>query len=109
MTVEKFRKKGKLKEDSKVSRDTVSRALTRLRKDYQKQDRLEAALKLDSRQYQPPSNHLDFGFSANRGPLVVITVDGAALSQGKIRNLVPVYEEGDRGRRSSERRRPPHS
>ena len=94
MTVEKFRKKGKLKEGSKVSRDTVSRALTRLRKDYQKQDRLEAALKLDSRQYQPPSNHLDFGFSANRGPLVVITVDGASLSKGRIRNLVPVYEEG---------------
>jgi outer membrane protein insertion porin family len=94
MTVEQFRKKGKLKEDSKVSRDTVSNALGRLRKNYQKQDRLEASLKLDSRNYQPPLNHLNYGFSADRGPTVVINVDGADLSKGKIRNLVPVYEEG---------------
>ena len=94
MSVDTFRKKGKLKEDSKVTRDTVSRALTRLRKNYQKQDRLEASLKLDSRDYQPPSNHLDYGFSADRGPIVQINVDGASLSKGKIRNLVPVYEEG---------------
>jgi len=94
MTASEFRKKGKLKENSKVSRDTVSNALTRLRKNYQKQDRLEASLKLDSRNYQPPSNHLDYEFSADRGPTVVINVDGASLSKGKIRNLVPVYEEG---------------
>ncbi|HTZ90156.1 MAG TPA: POTRA domain-containing protein [Alloacidobacterium sp.] len=94
MTVQSFRKKGKLKEDSKVTRDTVSRALTRLRQNYQKQDRLEASLKLDARNYQPPSNHLNYGFTADRGPVVVINVDGASLSKGKIRNLVPVYEEG---------------
>jgi outer membrane protein insertion porin family len=94
MTVDQFRKKGKLKEDSKVTRDTVSSALNRLRKNYQKQDRLEASLKRDSRNYQPASNHLDYGFSADRGPVVTINVDGASLSKGKIKNLVPVYEEG---------------
>lgn len=94
MTVDQFRKKGKLKQDSKVTRDTVSNALNRLRKNYRKQDRLEASLKLDSRTYQPPSNHLDYGFSADRGPIVEINVDGVSLSKGKIRNLVPVYEEG---------------
>lgn len=94
MSVKSFRKKGKLKENSKVTRDTVSRAITRLRKNYQKQDRLEANLRLSSKQYQPPVNHLDYDFAANRGPLVEIKVDGASLSKGKIRNLVPVYEEG---------------
>lgn len=94
MSVNQFRKKGKLKEGAKVTRDTVSNALTRLRKNYQKNDRLEASLKLDSRDYQPPVNHLDYGFTADRGPIVQITVDGASLSKGKIRNLVPVYEEG---------------
>lgn len=94
MTVEQFRKKGKLKENSKVNRDTVSRAISRLRKNYQKQDHLEASLKLNSRDYQPPVNHLDYGFSAQRGPIVQINVNGASLSKGKIRNLVPVYEEG---------------
>jgi outer membrane protein insertion porin family len=94
MSVEKFRKTGKLKKDSKITRNTVSNALTRLRKNYQKNDRLEAAIKLDSREYQPPVNHLDYGFTANRGPLVRIQVEGASLSKGKIKNLVPVYEEG---------------
>ncbi|WP_081823708.1 POTRA domain-containing protein [Pseudacidobacterium ailaaui] len=94
MSVEKFRKTGKLKEGSKVTRNTVSNALTRLRKNYQKNDRLEATIKLDSRTYQPPVNHLDYGFTANRGPLVTIRVEGASLSKGKIKNLVPVYEEG---------------
>jgi outer membrane protein insertion porin family len=94
MSIQEFRKKGKLKKNSKVTRDTVSNALTRLRKNYQKQNRLEAALRLDSRNYQPPTNHLDYGFTANRGPVVVINLDGASLSKGKIKNLVPVYEEG---------------
>lgn len=94
MSVQDFRKKGKLKEDSKVSRDTVSNALGRLRKNYQKQNRLEATLKLDSRDFQPPVNHVDYAFTANRGPVVVINVDGVSLSKGKIKNLVPVYEEG---------------
>jgi outer membrane protein assembly factor BamA len=94
MSVSSFRKKGKLKEDSKVTRDTVSRALTRLRKNYQKQDRLEASLRLDSRNYQPPVNHLDYGFTADRGPIVQFNIEGASLSKGKIKNLIPVYEEG---------------
>ncbi|WP_158748048.1 POTRA domain-containing protein [Acidobacterium sp. S8] len=94
MTVEQFRKKGKLKENSKVNRDTVSRALGRLRKNYQKKDRLEATVKLDSREYQPPVNHLDYAFTTQRGPLVQILVNGANLSKGKIKDLVPVYEEG---------------
>lgn len=94
MTVEKFRKKGKLKAGSKVTRDTVSRALTNLEKNYQKQQRLEANISLDAKQFQPPANHLDYKFKATQGPLVTITVSGVKLSKGKVRNLVPVYEEG---------------
>ncbi|MGO4211600.1 POTRA domain-containing protein, partial [Terriglobus sp. YAF25] len=42
MTLEDFRKRGKLKEKTKVNRDTISNAFTRLRKNYQKKDHLEA-------------------------------------------------------------------
>ncbi|HEX3435745.1 MAG TPA: POTRA domain-containing protein [Pseudacidobacterium sp.] len=94
MTVDRFRRTGRLKENSRVTRDTVSRALTRLRGHYQREDRLEAAVKLDSREFQPPINRLNFGFTANRGPLVRVLVEGASLSKGKIRNLVPIFEEG---------------
>jgi outer membrane protein insertion porin family len=94
MTTDQFRKKGKLKEGTKVTRDTVSRALTNLGKNYQKKQRLEAAVTLESKQFQPPVNRLNYAFQANQGPVVTINVNGVKLSKGKVKNLVPVYEEG---------------
>ncbi len=94
MTVPDFRKKAKLKTGSKVNLDTVSRALTNLRKTYQKQERLEANVSLASSQYQKPANHLNYGFQADRGPVVKIIVEGAKLSKGRVKSLVPVYSEG---------------
>ena len=43
---EDFRKKAGLKQGRKVGRDTVSNALTKIRKQYQKKDRLEATAAL---------------------------------------------------------------
>ena len=94
MPVETFRKKAKLKAGSKVERGTVSRALSRLRKNYQKKDRLEADVTLASKEYQPPKSTVDYGFNANQGPIVTVEVTGVKLRAGKIKKLVPVYEEG---------------
>lgn len=94
MTVSQFRKKGKLKADSKVTRDTVSRALNDLQKNYEKKQRLEATVALDSKQFQFSKNRLDYNFQANQGPVVTIHVAGVKLSKGKIRRLIPAYQEG---------------
>jgi outer membrane protein assembly factor BamA len=94
MDVTTFRKKAKLKAGSKVNSETVSRALGNLRKQYQKEQRLEANVSLASSQYQAANNRLNYGFDADRGPIVKIVVEGAKLSQGKVRSLVPVYAEG---------------
>jgi outer membrane protein assembly factor BamA len=94
MTLDRFRKKGKLKANSKVTRDTVSRALSNLRKNYEKQQRLEANVAVESKHFQAPANLLNFDFQANQGPLVTIRVNGVKLSKGKVKTLVPVYEEG---------------
>ncbi|HEX3985948.1 MAG TPA: POTRA domain-containing protein [Acidobacteriaceae bacterium] len=94
MSVPTFRKKAKLKANSKINADIVSRALTRLRKHYQGEHRLEANVSLASSKYQKPVNHLNYDFQADRGPVIRIVVEGASLSNGKIRNLVPVYSEG---------------
>lgn len=94
MTLKAFRKKGKLKLNSKVTRDTVSRALTGLRKNYEKNQRLEANVRLESKTYQPPVNHLNYKFQATQGPVVRVLVKGTSLGKGKIKSLVPVYEEG---------------
>jgi len=92
--VETFRKNGKLKQGSKVSHDTVGRALSRLRKNYQKQQRLESSVALESKQFEKETNLLDYAFQANQGPIVTIRVNGVKLSKGKVKTLVPVYEEG---------------
>jgi outer membrane protein insertion porin family len=94
LTPAEFRKKAKLKAESKVNRDTGNRALESLRKVYQKQQRLESDVNLKSKDYQPPTNHLDYSFGVNRGPIVTVEVVGAKLNKRLIKKLIPVYEEG---------------
>jgi outer membrane protein assembly factor BamA len=94
LTVDEVRKKGKLKQGSKVNRDTVSNALTRLREQYQKKDRLEATTSLRQQTYNQPRRQVDYDFNANQGPLVKVEVVGASLSKSRLKLLVPIYEEG---------------
>lgn len=94
MSLSRFRKKAKLKKGGKVEHDTTSRALTGLRRNYQKNGRLEANVNLQSTDYHQPNNRLDYDFHANQGPLVKVVVEGAKLSTGRMKKLVPVYEEG---------------
>lgn len=94
MTLPDFRKVGKLKEDSKVTSKTVTRALDRLRKDYQKRNRLEATVRATSNTFNPSDVAVDYGFDVDRGPAVRVTTKGAKVSQGELKRLIPVYEEG---------------
>ena len=91
---EEFLHYAKLKPDRPVNQDTGSRALTGVLQHYRKDQRLEAEVKLESQNYEPSRKAIDFGFSANRGPLVRVLVDGVTLREDRIRRLVPVYEEG---------------
>jgi outer membrane protein assembly factor BamA len=94
VTLEEFRKKGKLKQGSRVSRDTTSNALERLRKLYQKKDRLEATVSLQKETYDKPRQQVDYQFHANQGPEVRVSVEGAKISKSRLHLLVPIYEEG---------------
>ncbi len=93
-TPEGFRKEAKLKQGKKVSRDTISNALSRLRSQYQKRDRLEATATLRQQTYNEQRRQVDYDFSANEGPLVKVTVEGAKLSTSRLKLLVPIYQEG---------------
>ena len=94
LTVEEFRKKGKLKARSKVTRETVGNALTRLRAQYQKKDRLEATIALQKQTYDTGRKELDYSFNVNQGPEVKVVVEGVKLSKSRLHLLVPVFEEG---------------
>ncbi len=76
-----------------VTVQRVSRALDRLRKKYQKQERLLSQVAISSRTYRPQSNTVDYAFEIEPGPKVEITVEGLKISRGQIKRNVPVYEE----------------
>lgn len=94
MTLEQFRHSAHLRAGAKVNHDTNNRALTGVLKHYQKQDRLEADVKLQAQTYVPNTDKSNYSFAANRGPVVKVGIEGAKLSSDRLKRLVPVYEEG---------------
>jgi outer membrane protein insertion porin family len=94
LTLEEFRKKAKLKEGNRVTRDTASNAMERLRKLYQKKDRLEATVTLQQQTYDAPQKQVNYEFHANQGPEVKVAVEGVKISKGRLHLLVPIFQEG---------------
>jgi outer membrane protein assembly complex protein YaeT len=92
-TEEEVRDIAKMHPGDSVSTARVNRALTRLRKKYQKQDRLEAQVAITNREYHPDTNKLDYTFRIDRGDKVDIHVEGAKIRKSLIKKYVPVYEE----------------
>ncbi len=94
MTLEEFRKKGRLKTGNRVTRDTTSNAIERLRAQFQKRNRLKATVSLQDQTYVAERNQVDYDFHADQGPEVQVLVEGAKISKNRLRLLVPVFEEG---------------
>ncbi|HZS27237.1 MAG TPA: POTRA domain-containing protein [Candidatus Angelobacter sp.] len=92
-SADEVRKITKLHSGSTVNISKVTNALERLRKRYQKQDRLEAQVTLTQRIYHPETNRVDYTFDITGGPLVDVKVEGAKMRRGVIKKLVPIYEE----------------
>jgi outer membrane protein insertion porin family len=90
---DKVRSLTKLKAGTAVKQENVTRALDRLRKNYQKNNHLEAQVSLTQRQYQPDTNTVNYIFKVEEGPTVAITTEGAKISKGELKKLVPVYQE----------------
>jgi outer membrane protein insertion porin family len=91
---EDFRRFAHLRVGARVDHDTVNRALDGVLKHYQSEDRLEADVKLESALYDPAARVINFRFSATRGPVVKVYVQGAKIGRDRIKRLIPVYEEG---------------
>jgi outer membrane protein insertion porin family len=92
MTADEFRRHAHLKQGALVDRDTVNRSLNGALKFYRKQRRLEAEIKLDSKKYS--ARKIEFSFTADKGPIVHVLVEGAPLAQDRLKRLIPVFEEG---------------
>ncbi len=94
MTVDEFRQHAHLWKIAHVDHDTVNRALDGVLRNYQKQDRLEAEVKLESAAYDHATKAVNYQFSANRGPVVRVEVHGASIDLERIKRIIPIYQEG---------------
>ena len=82
MSVEQFRREAHLKAGVHVDHDTVNRALDGVLRHYQSQERLEADVKLAQEQYDSGARAVNLQFTANRGPVVKVQVEGAGIHPG---------------------------
>jgi len=76
-----------------VTQARVREALDHVRLLYQKEDRLEAKVTLDSLKYDPQTNAAITTLRIDPGPQIDIRSVGADISRGKLRRYVPVFEE----------------
>ena len=82
-----------LKSGNMITAQTTGNALERLRRRYQKRDRLLAQVRISERSYKPDSNTVDYTLEINPGLKVVIVADGFKLSHHVLRRNVPIFEE----------------
>jgi len=89
---EELRETANLHPGDKVSADRLTTALQRLRKKYQKKDRLLAQVTAEHI-YRPEKNAVDYTFNFEPGPVVQIAVEGFHLRHSVLKKQIPVYEE----------------
>jgi outer membrane protein insertion porin family len=76
-----------------VSVQLVSNGLARLRKKYQKQNRLLAQVSISAKTYREEVNVVDYTFNIVPGPKVQVTAEGFRISRRVLKQNVPVFEE----------------
>ena len=82
-----------MKPGERVTAARVSNSLRRLRKRFQKQQRVLSQVSIAQQEYRPVSNSVDYTFQINPGPVVVIYVLGFHVSRAVLKHEIPVYEE----------------
>jgi outer membrane protein assembly complex protein YaeT len=76
-----------------VTVQRISNALDRLRKKYQKQNRLLAQVSVAGRSYRPEADRVDYTLEIAPGPKVEILAEGFKVSRRVLKRNVPVFEE----------------
>src|SRR4029077_16727183 len=76
-----------------VSVQRVSNALDRLRKKYQKQNRLLAQVSVSEKSYRELANAVDYTFNIVPGPRVQVIAEGFKIRRGVLKQNVPIFEE----------------
>jgi outer membrane protein insertion porin family len=86
-------KRVSLKPGQGYSQARVMKAVPFIRDHLRKQGQLAPSLKLDPPQYDPETNEVAVKFEVTPGSKVAVKVVGAKVSGGRLRQLIPIYEE----------------
>lgn len=76
-----------------VTESRVQTGLEKVRYSFQTRDFLMAKVALDKLEYLPDSNRVQPHLKIDAGPRIEIRAEGARLGRGKLRQLVPVFQE----------------
>lgn len=76
-----------------ATENRITAGLASVRQDFQKGDHLEARVTLDKLDYHPKTNTETPTIAIDNGPIVQVRTTGAKVSRGKLKQLIPVYEE----------------
>ena len=77
----------------RITAARVTNSLQRMRKTFQKQQRVLAQVSIAEQKYHPDSNAVDYNYLIEPGPVVLISAQGFHISRGLLKKQVPVYEE----------------
>ena len=86
--------RSKMKLKSPFTSARVTRASQRLKKYLVNQGYLGAGILITAGNYDATSNLVALNYQVTTGPRVNVAVGGAHISQGKLRQLLPIYAEG---------------
>ena len=84
---------------SQATENRVQTGIERVRRDFQNQNRLQVRVTLDRLEYHDKTNTVTPTLVIDNGPLIEVTTTGAKVSQGRLRQLIPIFQERavDRG------------
>src|SRR5271156_6462451 len=86
--------RSKMKLQKPFTSARVTRASQRLKKYLVNQGYLGTGILITAGDYSATSNLVALNFQVTTGPRVSVAVGGAHISQGKLRQLLPIYAEG---------------
>lgn len=76
-----------------LTESRVMTGLDRIRRAFQGEGQLQAQVTLEQLDYHEKTNTVTPSLNISAGPILQIRATGAKVSQGKLRQLIPVYQE----------------
>jgi len=84
----------KIKAGSEITSAKLQRGTDRIRKHLVKKGHLSGRAAVRRGDYDAAKNTIPLGLEVTEGPLVKVTIEGAKFSQGDLKKLIPIYQEG---------------